>query len=283
MKVPKILNQIVLLTMVGSTNLTGQEPIDPGPSDVLIETGRIHMTNPGESVFVGDGSGMNIIDWESIKCNTGVGYQALFKNTEGSYNTALGGYALFTNEVGNYNTTLGCRSALNFDGFFNTMLGYEALGKDSTDGSSGNTAIGYRALYGDYGEAEYFHYQDNTVIGNEALHGQQPLLGYSDSNIRGNTAIGNQSSYATIGDENTAVGKRALLNPTRSEANTAIGKSALLGINPTGEPVIWYHIGTGIGHNTLIESSNSTGVGESALMKSIDGSAFGGVYHMNQT
>ena len=275
MKAQRILKQTFLLAIVFTHSSLAQIPTDPGPSDVVVETGRIHMVNPGESVFVGDGSGINIIDWKSIKCNTGVGHQALLKTTAGSFNTGLGGYSLFANEVGNYNTALGCRSALSFDGSFNTALGYEVLGKDSTSDTQSNTAIGYRALYGEYGDLEdFYYYRNNTVIGNEALHGQRPPLFYNSPDIRNNTAVGTQASYATIADENTAVGNRALLNPTRSEENTAIGNSALLGIHPFGDE-IWYHIGTGVGHSTLIESVNSTAVGASALMKSDESSAIG--------
>ena len=271
MKTQSSLSQIVMLVLISTTFLVSQEPMDQGPSDILIETGRIHFLNPGKSVFVGDGSGMNIIDWKSIKCNTGVGHHALFKTTKGSFNTALGGYALSSNVSGSYNTALGCRAALISDEFFNTLLGYAVFGEVS-DISMRNTAIGYRALFGDHGDQAKV-YVTNTVIGNEALHGTRPPLG--GSSISDNTAIGKQASYACIADGNTIIGTQALFYPEHSANNTAIGRAALLGINPTGDSEIWYHIGTGVGQNTLIESENSTGVGDSSLMKSMDGSAFG--------
>ncbi len=260
-----------MLVLISTTFLVSQEPMDQGPSDILIETGRIHFLNPGESVFVGDGSGMNI-DWKSIKCNTGVGHHALFKTTRGSFNTALGGYALSSNVNGSYNTALGCRAALTSDEFFNTLLGYAVFGEVSFRNMR-NTAIGYRAFFGDHGDQARV-YVTNTVIGNEAMHGTRPPHGGSSS-ISDNTAIGKQASYACLAGSNTSIGKQALFYAENSPSNTAIGRAALLGINTTGDPNILYHIGTGVGQNTLTESENSTGVGDSSLMKSIDGSAFG--------
>jgi trimeric autotransporter adhesin len=72
---------------------------DLGTFDASITVaGKISLNDGGNSVFVGEGAGLN--DDASTNLNVGVGYQALRENTTGSRNTAHGFSALFGNTTG---------------------------------------------------------------------------------------------------------------------------------------------------------------------------------------
>lgn len=136
----------------------------------------------------------------------------------------------------------------------NTALGLEAL-TNLTDGSN-NTAVGYRTmdkvLSGDF----------NTALGSRAL--QKHTANY-------NTAVGFAALYGSSagspGEENTAVGARALQSNIDGSLNTAIGHRALF-FNTTG------HRNTAMGARALKANTtglSNTAVGQNALYNNTTG------------
>ena len=139
---------------------------------------------------------------------------------------------------------------------FNTAEGDDALFSLTT--GSGNTAIGFQALYNNNGNY-------NTATGDDALYSN--TIGFD------NTATGQGTlTFNTTGDHNTATGARALINNTSGGENTATGFLALAS-NTTGND----NTATGIlallnnttgGENTAngVQTllSNTTGSGNTA-------------------
>src|SRR5690349_21732271 len=104
--------------------------------------------------------------------NTGLGWYALFTDSDGNYNTAVGAGALVLNNA-DANTATGVAALfLNTTGVENTANGAAAL--LNNEAGSDNTAIGYQALS-----------SNTTGIGNTATGAQ--ALATSASGI-GNTA-----------------------------------------------------------------------------------------------
>jgi trimeric autotransporter adhesin len=136
--------------------------------------------------------------------NSGFGYQALQSNTTGNYNSAFGVQSLFLNPAG---------GSIGDD---NTAVGYQAL--FANYGKVGNTAVGYQSLYNNSGNL-------NTAAGYQAM-----FLGGGG----GSTAVGAQALYTGGGSSNTALGAKAMYNSSASaNYNTAMGYSALYN-NSTG-------------------------------------------------
>ena len=221
---------ILLLILLSdqSAEIQAQEPmIDPGPSDLMIEEGRIRMMNAGESVFIGEGSGINIPSWEAIKCNTGVGHRSLFNNLQGSKNTAFGGECMFLNKTGDENSAVGCRSLYsNVSGHRNLAVGYEAL--SSSRKTNDNIAIGYRAmgLYEVPGPDTGTVETSNIAVGFEALLSS----GIDESAGMENIAIGAKAIYSNgSGSNNIALGYRALWSNQSGNDNIALGYQTLAG------------------------------------------------------
>jgi len=112
------------------------------PGATLDVAGHIWQTGIGESVFIGQGAGVN--DDLSNNANVFVGYQAGNANTTGSWNTASGSIALYSNTTGELNTACGVEALYdNTTGIGNTASGWEALFSNTT--GSNNTALGYLA------------------------------------------------------------------------------------------------------------------------------------------
>ena len=110
--------------------------------------------------------------------------------------------------------------------FSNTAVGYEALiSADPT--SSGNTAVGFRALR----NARYTG--SNTAVGYDALGGT--------SGGGENTAVGVFSlKNNTTGSYNSAFGVTTLTSNTTGSANTALGWESLAFNNGDGNTVIGF-------------------------------------------
>ena len=133
--------------------------------------------------------------------NTGIGFNALFSNTGGSFNTATGYVAL------RFNTA----------GFANTANGAAAL-YNNTTGSS-NTATGVSALF------------SNTIGIHNTANGYLALFSNTGDN---NTAIGfNALGSNTTGDDNIALGESAGFNLTTGRSNIDIGSKGLAGESNT--------------------------------------------------
>jgi hypothetical protein len=165
--------------------------------------------------------------------NTAVGYQALASDLSGSGNTATGFQALAFNKSGNYNVAQGVASLkLNTTGSLNTAVGAFALNVNTTGGA--NTAIGFDALGANQGDASR-----NTAVGQFALKG---------FNWDG------ADRYRQLGDDNTAIGKSAMMENDTGNNNTAIGSDALRGSGNDG-----------------MTGSNNTASGALALLRNTTG------------
>jgi hypothetical protein len=152
---------------LNSRNITGTGDITI--NGIITATGE--ATIDGVDIGTGPGTGNS---------NTRVGVLALRNLTNGDNNTALG------HRSGESTTTQ------DQNAYVGTFAGLNATG-------SGNTAVGYSALYS----------------------------GSAASNNNNNTAIGGQSlNVITSGDNNTAVGKSAGLTLTTGTSNTMVGHTA---------------------------------------------------------
>lgn len=79
-------------------------------------------------------------------CNTAIGYQAMNKSTNGSYNSALGYQSLYNNSTGYNNTAIGYYSSIHITtGYNNTSVGYRSLNTNTN--SIFNVANGAYSLY----------------------------------------------------------------------------------------------------------------------------------------
>ena len=144
----------------------------------------------------------------------------------------------------------------------NTAEGSQALFSLSSFAreSSGNTALGYQALYSDTTGSR------NTATGSEALR---------SNNADANTATGYQALFSnTTGVLNTAIGTLALRSNIggsallEGNANTAIGASALQ-FNKTGG------FNTATGYSSLLRNTtggSNTAIGGDALQNNESGS-----------
>jgi hypothetical protein len=218
----------------------------------------------GGSFSVAIGSG--VLSSNTGFYNTGMGSQALNKNTSGQYNTAIGGQALFFNTAGNHNTSTGFMTLYNNTGSFNTATGSNVL-KSNTTGNentatgawtllnnttgSGNTANGINALNANTTGTL------NTAVGGSSL--QSNTIGYA------NTALGSTTLFSnTTGSFNIANGLSALSSNTTGTANTATGVDALHS-NSTGS----YNIANGFEALYLNTTGNyNIAIGDSAGHKS---------------
>jgi hypothetical protein len=211
--------------------------------DIYIEQERYVSFNPFSNTFVGRMAGINTTGIQ----NTGIGSDALSKNTTGSANTATGVLSLNNNVSGINNTANGVGALLaNITGSYNSAVGSNSLYWNTTGMS--NTAVGYEALYvNETGD-------ENTAVGNHSLRNN--TIGIF------NTAIGYRALYAnTTAGFNTALGRYALLHNTLGFNNTATGNNAL-------EANISGSSNVGFGNTTLVSNTtggNNTAVGHNAL------------------
>jgi len=157
--------------------------------------------------------------------NTGIGFQALHINTNGSSNTATGTYAM----------------ASCIDGYGNTVTGAWALGYSSQSGL--NSAFGFNSM------AHVSTGSNNSAFGAYALDGSAFMTGNDNTaggyqtmknNLNGNknAAFGTEALYNnTSGNENTGIGYQALYSNSSGSYNTATGSMALKTIVPGG--IMW--------------------------------------------
>jgi len=121
--------------------------------------------------------------------NTAVGAIALENNTIGLRNTAVGFSAMQNGTTAERNTAVGGRAMQNVStGYANVALGFDALAYNTT--AHHNVAVGLDALY--YSNGEY-----NTALGDSALWGLYPTLGFPDQKHMGykNVALGSRAGY----------------------------------------------------------------------------------------
>lgn len=281
------LDNAAFLISAGTGILSG-----PGATRFTIN-GQIETLGTGESVFLGEGAGINTIINTGVG-NSFVGYQAGHLNTTGDFNTAYGRGSLLSNATGHaniaigndalsqnivsYNTAVGSSSMkYNTSGAYNTVIGAESM-KNNTIGNNNtamgfqsmlsnangynNSAVGYDSLYSNvsgYGNTAMgfqSSYLNNSGYNNVALGFQSlyaNILGYN------NVALGFQASYLNYtGYNNTALGYFSLHNNIVGHTNIAIGYSAMANFT-TGNGNIG--IGANAGLNCTWTESNCIFIG----------------------
>jgi hypothetical protein len=201
----------------------------------LTQKGQIEILNTGNSVFIGENTGLNddlsdnrnvAIGGGAMQSNTtghrnaALGYQAMYSNTTGQWNTGIGTYSLYNNTTGQLNSGSGYRTLENNTaGSYNTASGAYALFNNTT--GTYNTSSGYYTLYA------------NTTGNRNTAYGTSALQSNTIGND--NTSMGVQSLVAnTTGNRNTAYGTSALQSNTTGNDNTSMGYLSLL-LNQTGE------------------------------------------------
>jgi hypothetical protein len=168
--------------------------------------------------------------------NTATGFHALYSNTTGWGNVANGDHALWANTIGPGNSAFGYRALESNTTLQNNVaVGTDALRTQSFSNggtviSSGNTAVGYQALY----------FNQPTT----SLNGIQ------------NTAVGfNALQNNSTGYNNAAFGFTALIYNTTGSNNTAIGYGAFSAFGT-------YNNSTALGSNTQITTDNEIRLGD---------------------
>lgn len=171
-----------------------------GTEKWVMRGSRLEALNNGQSVFIGEGAGVNATG----EANTFIGYQSGLSNTSGEVNTAVGGSSLFSNLTGTDNTAVGYSTLYtNITGYGNTALGSIAL--FSNNGGLYNTALGTSSLYANTSgngnsavgyNSNYFNEQGN----NNVTIGFEAGKGISKHNKSGNIFIGYQAGYNEIGN-----------------------------------------------------------------------------------
>jgi trimeric autotransporter adhesin len=249
----------------------------------------------GNSVFLGNGSGVN--DDESDNMNLGLGVNALSSVVDGVENTAVGFDALNSITSGHHNLAFG-KSALS-----SLITGYDnvAIGCNAGSGNLGNSNIfiGANAAFNETGSHKLFI--ENTSSSTPLIYGEfdndmvringdlditgtfcEDFIfhtgriefensGYSvyigdnsGENHSGNlfnTAVGHETLKAnTSGTNNVALGAESFQANITGNNNTAIGQRS--GHNSTGSGNVFLGFNSGYnetGDNTLyIENSSSS-------------------------
>lgn len=221
------------------------------------------------NVAIGDSAlSANTTNW-----NIAIGRNALTETTTGDKNVAIGDGALFNNQTGinnvavgyaaqnqaatnnKNNTSLGYRSMISMQGYSNTALGGDVMGKPAVTYTVNNVvAVGDSALFNIATGAN-----GNVALGSKAL--------YTNSSGRSNTAIGIMAMHDnTTGSNSVAVGDSAAFNSTASN-NVAVGSKAMWNnISGTGNTVI--------GYNSLFNNTSGGGnatLGFNTLLSNISG------------
>lgn len=144
--------------------------------------------------------------------NSFMGYKAGNANTSGNYNVFIGNQAGFSNMQGSMNTFVGFIAGQNnTTGYYNTFIG-DSAGFSNIDGPD-NTYLGGKAGFSNkYG-------QFNTAIGAQAL--------YSSIYGKYEVAVGAFALESDSGEDNVAIGYRALNQNRAGYGNLANGSRAL--------------------------------------------------------
>ena len=149
-----------------------------------------------------------------VDSGVAIGEKSLNQFLNGKGNTAVGAETFFGLKSGDMNTALGYKAGgATTGGEGNVYLGAFSGSGRSSSGTSGNTAIGFRAQW-KLGSGD-----NNSVLGNQSLSAMR----------RGaeNTAVGSQSlSRITEGSRNVAIGAGAGTNNIKGDGNVYIGSGA---------------------------------------------------------
>jgi hypothetical protein len=214
--------------------------------------------------------------------NVAVGYQSADALTTGGYNTALGHNSLSALVGGQFNTAIGrnALTALGNNETSNIGIGANAMGACNEGTGSGNQidqniAIGVEALTGaNFGSTGSRVLTNNIAIGGDALNST------GTNSQTGTIAIGFASLTAlTSGAKNTAIGYQSAGNITTGSEAVIIGYQA--GASSTiGNKNVLLGVYAG---NTIVEDSNNTAVGYSALLNANGGGSDGSATDTNNT
>lgn len=143
----------------------------------------------------------------------------------------------------------------------NTAIGENALIDAINTSSRDNSAFGFNALTNlNPGTNE------NTAVGAQALRANQ---------VGENTAVGAYASYRVVGTHNTSVGNWALRYNAGGDENTAVGHRALAGTLTETDPVStpFGHQNTAMGSGSLRGNNggnDNTAVGYNVLYNNFD-------------
>ncbi|PCI29262.1 hypothetical protein COB55_02470, partial [Candidatus Wolfebacteria bacterium] len=208
--------------------------------------------------------------------NTATGYNALYSSTIGTNNAAYGYYALRFNQTGSQNVAQGMLSLLQntsatssvgigygagqgtaaYSAGELTLVGTEALYSVAT-GAEDNTAVGYRAGYGNTSGANniYLGYQagDNITTGSNNL-----IIGYDVD-----APSASNSNQLNIGNLIFGTGIDGT-GTTISSGNIGIGTTTpwgLLSINPNGISGPSFAIGSSTKTDFIVTNGGDVGIG----------------------
>ena len=277
-----------------SNNINGDENVAIGSRALQFNGGSFNTSTGASSLRFSLGGTSNVAN----------GYQALYSNTYGSYNTAMGFDALYFNSTGQENTAIGAYALHeNTTGLQNTAIGsyamfYQSFNNNGISWNSGNTAVGYQALYrnqptsinsginntaiGSLSLRNNTNGTDNTGIGYNVLNAnttgsQNTALGidalklneYGSSNV----SIGRGSLAGNLsGNNNTALGGYSLFRNSAGHGNVAIGQYALQNNNNGNENIaIGYWAGT---HPNTPSIYNTISIGNSDILNAFQNQAF---------
>lgn len=214
-----------------------------GVQNVAIGTGALELNSTGSyNVAVGRSAGFYV---DTVDFVTGVGFSAATFNKR-ERTTAVGAYAGYANSYNSVTVT---------EGTENTMIGYAAMTGNAF--GSQNTAVGYKTM-ATYEPGSYSGNAPmrNVGVGDSALY----LLRGNDNVAIGYRAL---SKSGANNHQSVAVGSRALLNATTFYPNTAVGYSSQDSLT-TGAA------NTALGSYSLTKNklgSNNTAVGNAAMME----------------
>ncbi len=185
--------------------------------------------------------------------NTAVGYYAMSGDSSGNNNTALGSYALFNTDTADLTTAVGYAALYFNNRDYNTALGAYAGFQNSRTATTGlqgteNTMIGYAASTGNGTGSQ------NTAIGYKAMAIFEPNTSVTGTSPSRNVAVGDSAMHANRGNDNVAVGYRALSNTNNvnMDGHVAIGSRALRNSTATFP-------NTAVGYLSMDSATTATG------------------------
>jgi len=163
------------------------------PGAKLEVAGHISQTGTGNSVFLGEGAGMN--DDGSDNNNSFVGYKSGNLNSSGYSNSCFGNFSGNSNTTGGANSFVGYRSGFsNTTGGWNSFFGLNS-GSSNTTGND-NSFFGYLSGYSNITG------MSNSFVGS--------FSGISNTTGSYNLFLGSSSGYSnTTGDRNIFIGNKA--------------------------------------------------------------------------
>ncbi|MBL7701425.1 MAG: hypothetical protein JNM14_04205 [Ferruginibacter sp.] len=231
-------NKALLNTTTGSQNVAiGYNTLKnnvTGFANIAIGDSALPVSTTNWNIAIGRYALLETITGDK---NIAIGDVALRSNVSGGANVAIG-YAsqADANTNNRNNTTLGFRTGVSMQGYSNTAIGGDAMGKPATSYTvNNNVAVGDSVLF-------------NIATG-----------------ANSNTALGTKTLFSnTTGRSNTAIGARALNDNTAGNFNVAIGDSAAFNNNATGS--------VAIGSKAMFSNvvGTNTAIGYEAMKNSVD-------------